>query len=168
MVPLADLTVTPSDLTIGWTLHASAASVWAHLADRDKLPQWLGKVVEGDLSPGGTIVVDHGEDYLCTSIVADMVPEQRLAMSWEFPDEQESALTLELTQLGAADEILLTLAHRSLGELTTSYVPGWLAHLTYLEASLAGHPLPRLEFWNLTATLTALYAHGGPEASGPR
>lgn len=150
-MPLADLSATPSDLRITWTVDADPRRVWAGLTDPDRLPEWLGRPTACELVPDGSVVVDHGDGYLCTSTVLEVEVGSRLALTWQFPDEPESALDVRLE--ATADGTQLLLEHTGLGELTTSYAPGWVTHLTFLEASLAGQPLPGGQFWNLYATL---------------
>lgn len=73
-------------------------------------------------------------------------------MSWKFPDEPLSWLTFALDDTD--DGCRLTLRHRNLGEWAPSYRIGWLTHLTFLEASFLGEPLPLGQFWNIHATLS--------------
>lgn len=157
-MPLAELTVAPSRLRVDWTFQSGPRVVWAHLTDPDTLHEWLGRPAVCELLPGGRVVVDHGDSYLCTSTVLEVEAGSHLAITWQFPDEPESALDVWLE--AADDGTRLQLKHTGLGELTTSYAPGWLTHLTYLEASLDGKPLPGSQFWNLYATLAKLHGTG--------
>jgi uncharacterized protein YndB with AHSA1/START domain len=159
-MPLTDLTVTPGAVRLSWSLKASPAHTWAHLTDREQLPTWLGALASGQLRTGERIVVDHGEGYECASTITRLEPGAHLAMTWEFPDEPESMLAAHLEPAEAGDECLLVLTHSGLGELTKSYAPGWMTHLTYFEASLGGHPLPAEVFWRLYESFAHLDAHG--------
>lgn len=103
--------------------------------------------------------------------------EHSAELSWSFPDEPTSriAVTVSTTEESegrgpaavpeqnatapAAESqpsAMLILRHRGLGDLIDSYATGWLAHLSYFEASLAGTPLPQSQFWPLCATFDRL------------
>lgn len=108
---------------------------------------------------------------------AEDAVEHSAELSWSFPDEPTSriAVTVSTTeevedrgpesvpeQNGTAPaaesqpSAMLILRHRGLGDLIDSYATGWLAHLSYFEASLAGTPLPQSQFWPLCATFDRL------------
>ncbi len=90
-------------------------------------------------------------------MVKEIGPGHRFAVTWEFPEEPLSRMAVEVDS--SAGGTLLTLRHTGLGELRDSYALGWLTHLTYLEASVEGTPLPFEQFWNLHATLGRLLVH---------
>lgn len=100
------------------------------------------------------MVVDHGDGYLCESRISALEPGAQLAMTWKFPDEPETRVSIDLgsTDGGCA----LVLSHHGLGDLIGSYADGWPVHLSYLEASALGDPLPASQFWNLHATMAEL------------
>lgn len=50
----------------------------------------------------------------------------------------------------------MRLAHHGLGDLVGSYGPGWITHLTFLEAAVVGAPIPTSHFWKLHATFQSL------------
>lgn len=56
---------------------------------------------------------------------------------------------------------VLTLRHLGLGDLIDSYATGWLTHLSFFEASLAGTPLPWEQFWPLCETFDRLLNRTG-------
>lgn len=157
-MPLSKHSVHDGTLRVTWSLPFEPDLAWVAFADSEILGQWLGHPIERDLRPGGRLAIEHGEGYLSRSIVAEANPPHRLAMSWSFPDEPESkvSFTLHPSFSGTA----LDLVHRDLGELTASYGPGWITHLTYLEAAITGRPLDMEHFWPLHATITALSARG--------
>lgn len=154
----------PADqLTVMWFLLATQTMVTNHLKDPAKLPEWLGRSAVFDLRIGGEVIVDHDDGYLCRSeVLSASRGDESLAvdLSWEFPDEPRSRLSLRTANL--TDEPMtdgltaLTLEHSDLGTLKKSYAAGWLTHLTYFEASLSGTPLPSHEFWNICATFEKL------------
>lgn len=157
-MPLTKHSAQDGTLLVTWSLPAAPESAWKGLTDPAMLAQWLGQPLECDLRAGGQLVIDHGESYVSRSIVIEANPPHRLAMTWTFPEEPESkvSFTLHPSFSGTA----LDLVHRDLGELTASYGPGWITHLTYLEAAITGRPLDMEHFWPLHATITALSARG--------
>lgn len=154
-MPLTAVSTTADALVVTWSLPAPPESVWAGWSDPALLAQWLGRPIECDLEPGGRLVIDHGDGYLSCSTVTDVERDRRVGMTWTFPDEPESRIVIELRPGEAGTE--LELAHRDLGSgLVDSYAPGWITHLTFLEAAVAGTPLPLAHFWQLYATVDSL------------
>lgn len=158
-MPLASISTFDGVVRIIWCFTAPVQTVWSGITDRSLLPQWLGQPLECDLRAGGGIIVDHGGGTLSRSVVTGLVPQQRLAMTWEFPDEPASSIGLTLSgQPGAGTT--MEFSHSGLGSLVGSYVPGWITHLTYLEAALSGAPLSSSQFWPLYASFEVLCAAG--------
>lgn len=155
-MPLTRLETDADGVTVTWQFAATAEQVWAGLTEPDVLAAWLGTAVTADVKAGGRLVVDHGDGYRSTSDLRRADPPSRLDMTWEFPDEPTSQLSWHLAEVN--DHCVLTLQHTGLGALSSSYGPGWVTHVTYLEAALAGQPLPRSAFLTLNATFTALHA----------
>lgn len=155
-MPLTSVSTANGSLLISWAFAAPAQAVWAGFTDAALLSQWLGRPLECDARTGGTIVVDHSGGYVSRSVITDMDEPRRLAMSWEFPEEPASRIQIRLhdTEAGAAMEFV----HHDLGAIVDSYGPGWITHLTYLEAAVAGAPVPAALFWPLHSTLETLYA----------
>ncbi len=163
----------PGDvLTIEWSLGYAQSSVWKHLTDPKTLNEWLGRPMTFDARAGGEIIVDHDDGYLCRSEVLSVSHDHgtshasSVELSWEFPDEPPSRLSLRVFDsdsgvddgTGHTPITGLLLQHYGLGSLIDSYVAGWLTHLTYFEASLGATPLPPGQFWALCATLERLRA----------
>jgi uncharacterized protein YndB with AHSA1/START domain len=150
-MPLVAVSPHAGAVGISWSFAHSPAVVWAALTEPVSIAQWLGEVVECDMRPGGSLVVDHGEGYRSRSAVLEADPPRRLAMTWEFPDEppSEVAFTLRASDDGTVLELVHTLAP----EVADAYRVGWITHLTYLEAVGDGEPLPASQFWKLHATL---------------
>ena len=154
-MPLVDCTEGSGAVSVAWTLERSVPVVWEHLTSVPHLPEWLGHARSGGFSAGAALVVDHGDGYLCTSVVDTVDDGRRLGMSWEFPDEPPSRLSITLESADTQDggeRCQLRLQHSGLDELTSSYLPGWLTHLTYFECSLEATPLPSQAFWRLYET----------------
>ncbi|MCC9174914.1 SRPBCC family protein [Arthrobacter sp. zg-Y179] len=158
-MPLASVSTADGSLLISWTFSVPAQAVWAGFTDAALLSQWLGRPLQCDARTGGTIVVDHSGGYLSRSVITDMDEPRRLVMSWEFPEEPESRISIRLgnTEAGTA---VMEFVHHGLGTLVDSYGPGWITHLTYLEAAVAGAAIPAAQFWPLHATFETLYTAG--------
>lgn len=133
------------NLVVAWALDVPASAVWEHFTDVAFLPEWLGTVRSGSFSPGEVLVVDHGGGQESTSTIKLAEPGKRLIMTWDFPGEpgSEVGVILGATATGCR----LDLHHVGLGDLVSSYLPGWMTHLAFFEGSLHGSPLPLEDFW---------------------
>lgn len=154
-MPLVTATSTPRSLRIEWTATTTPEGLWAHITNPALLPQWIGRHVGGSLNVGDVLKIDHGEGYVSSSLVRRVQPLEQLTMSWDFPGEQTSELSIVI-EPDTESRARLTMEHTGLIEPRSTYLPGWLCHLTYLDSSLSGHPLPPQAFWNLHATLARL------------
>ena len=144
-------------------LAAARTTVWAGLTDPEAMTAWLGTPIVAEIRPGGSLAIDHGDGYVCQSIVHVVDGDSRLEMSWHFPDEHETNVSFDLADTELEKPVCscrLTLRHSNLAALTDSYRIGWLIHLTYLEAQVLGDPIPSSQFWNLEATMRVLGDHG--------
>ena len=155
-MPLTSIATDNDVLAISWFFAVPADSVWTGFEDREVLSHWLGRGIEVNVSAGGTLVVDHGEGYISRSVITEADRPQRLSMTWEFPDEPDSRVTITFHSEDAGTR--MDFAHHDLGDLMNSYGPGWITHLTYLEAAVNGAPVPLSQFWPLHATVETLYA----------
>lgn len=164
-MPLVRAVASVGDVELDWHVAADRGAVWRALTEPAMLRQWLGTVLALDVRAGGRIAVDHGGGYVCESEVRRVTPRERLAMSWRFPDEHPTELAVELADVpapgGEVTACGLVLRHTGLGDLAAGYRLGWVVHLTYLEAAVAGTPLPLGQFWHLHATVGVL-AGGAP------
>ncbi len=124
------------------------------MTDADLLSQWLGELVSGAIEADSDFEVHHGDNYCCRSTVKTCAEPGRLDFTWQFPDEPASTVALELAESDGITD--LRLSHRALGDLAESYRDGWCVHLTYLEASALGTPLPPSMFWRLHGTMAQL------------
>ncbi len=140
-----------------WDIHAPQEQVWQVLTTPNLLAEWLGTLTCGEVTANSSFMVEHGEGYRCESTVIESKVHENLTYSWKFSDEPRTNVSWTLTATG--DETTLRLTHSGLGELTDSYRNGWITHLTFLEASALGAPLPWTTFWSLHSTIQHLNAH---------
>ncbi|WP_341392759.1 SRPBCC domain-containing protein [Arthrobacter sp. G119Y2] len=164
-MPLNSVSTDNDVLAISWSFPVPVESVWAGFKDPEVLSRWLGRPLEWDITVGGTLVVDHGEGCTSRSIVTEADSQRGLSMTWEFPDEPDSRITVMFGSEGAGTG--MDLAHYDLGDLMNSYAPGWMTHLTYLEAAVSGAPLPSSQFWPLHSTFETLYGGAAEEPAVP-
>lgn len=160
-MPLESFTKSDSAITVMWTLDMEPAGVWEKLTDAQNLAAWLGAHRAGAFHPGSRLRVDHSEGYLSESEILSVEPPHRLSMTWVFPDEPASRISITITatdpvEIATNPAAKLHLEHCDLGDLVHSYLPGWVTHLSYFEASLTGHPLPPQSFWPLYASFDRL------------
>lgn len=155
-MPLTLLQTDESLLSLEWLVTASTARVWGQLTEPSYLEQWLGELVHGAVSSGASFIVDHGDGYQCSSSVVDCEVERTLRYSWKFPDEPATEVSWSLSSFDDGTKLRLT--HSGLSKLLGSYRDGWLVHLTFLEASALGAPLPSTMFWNLYSTFAHINA----------
>ena len=147
-MPLMDSSIRTIDSSVSHTWHIAAPpnSLWWALTDPVALPQWLGKLAAGTFIAGDVVKIQHAADYFCTSRITECEPEHRLHMTWEFPDEPLSTVTIRLApEVGGT---LIELTHEGLGDNARNYLPGWHTHLLYLEALLLGQPRSMTDFWS--------------------
>jgi uncharacterized protein YndB with AHSA1/START domain len=150
---LSALALKDGAVTVSWSFQAPVAAVWRGLTDPALLSQWLGTVIEIDIRAGGSLVIDHGQGQLSRSAVTEAEAPHRLTMTWEFPDEPRSQVTVELRE---SDEGAAAKLTHTGPDLAASYGAGWTTHLTYLEAAVQGETIPPSQFWKLYATFAAL------------
>jgi uncharacterized protein YndB with AHSA1/START domain len=155
-MPLSSTTCSGGVVSLAWSLEAPPERVWSAWTAPTMLPFWLGEAVACDIRKGGLLVVDHGEDTLSRSEILDAEEPHRLQLTWEFPNEAPSRLSITLE--GEGDGTLLHLVHSQLGDLEKSYEAGGMTHLSFLEAAVEGEPLPISQFWKLHDTFRALLA----------
>ena len=138
-------------LTFKRRLKASPQKVYAAWTDPEQIVRWFGRAdaraetmrAEIDLRVGGryriSFSVPAGEYYEVGGVYREVIPNERLVLSWAWhstPD-RESLLTVTLQADG--DGTLLTLHHAQLKDESarTGHERGWLAALDKLEGFLA-------------------------------
>jgi uncharacterized protein YndB with AHSA1/START domain len=118
-------------------LAAEADKVWELLATPEGLQRWLAQATV-DLTPGGVVDLDFGDDGIGGGDVIEVIPGQTLEYRWRFTDEPDSVVRFELETLEPGTT-RLRLRHTMLPDAqATGYGAGWHAHLDQLEACLKG------------------------------
>ena len=154
-MPFSEMhTQAPDVLSIRWRLNVSPGRGLDHLTDPRHLGEWLGEPLKFEREIGGEVRVDHGDGYVCRSVI-HAADGSGFACSWKFPDEHETRIEVRFVAEGG-DRSILELRHVGLAELRASYVPGWMTHLTFFEASVEGAPIPPGQFWNLHGSFAGL------------
>lgn len=135
-------------VTIVRRIKASPARVWAAITRPEQMLQWWGPdagptlSVVADVRPGGRFSVVfrllNGDEHNPTGIYQEVVPDQRLAFTWDLPgtQEPESLVTFRLEPFDGGTE--LTLTHENLPDeaARTSHEDGWIGLLDKLPVFL--------------------------------
>ena len=143
--------VTRPSLTLKRRLNAAPAKVYAAWTDPEKIARWFGPSqvkagsvqAEIDVRVGGryrlSFTMDDGEYHQVGGIYREVVPNQRLVLSWAWHStpERESLLTISLKPDGAGT--LLTLHHEQFFDQAArdGHQRGWTDILDKLEKYLA-------------------------------
>lgn len=137
-------------VTIVRRIKAPPAKVYAALTQPDLMLQWwspdAGPTVsaEADVRPGGRFSIVFrlfsGEQHNPTGVYQEVVPEQKLVFTWDWPGmpERVSLVTIVLEPVEGGTE--LTLIHEQLPDdsARTSHAQGWNGLLDKLAGFLAG------------------------------
>jgi uncharacterized protein YndB with AHSA1/START domain len=83
---------------------APTEETWEAITDPDRLSEWLGDRVELDLTPGGGLEVDLGEERR-SGFVEEVEPERRLVFWWARDDEESSRVEIELEPDGEGTRV---------------------------------------------------------------
>jgi uncharacterized protein YndB with AHSA1/START domain len=128
-------------------VRSPAPAVWASIMDGDRRRRWWSYL---DLEPveGGRVVerwtTDGGQPMTTTGSVVEVVPEQRLRMTWR-DDDWPAATEVEIALAAAPDGTTVTVRHRGWASLPDSaglaeaHRVGWRAHLEALGRHVEEH-----------------------------
>lgn len=153
--------VAPAQLEIVRILPASCERVWEYLTDPELRQQWFCAGETGT-APGESFVMDFdhsrisasdppagiecGDPMIMQGTISIFDPPHKLAYRWPgATDEDESLVTIELTQEG--DNTRLHLVHSKLTnpEFQKGASAGWHAHLDLLVDLISGTDVR--DFW---------------------
>jgi uncharacterized protein YndB with AHSA1/START domain len=116
---------------------ASPEELWRALTDPEQLRGWLGHASRWELVPGAEYELDVGGPT--TGRIRAVEPGRVLELDWNYDDEPESILRLEIVP--REQGVLLVLDHRRLrDEDAPGYGAGWHAHLDALARPFALGP----------------------------
>lgn len=126
-----------ASVTLVRRIKATPARVWAAITQPDQMLLWWGPDagptlrVDCDVRPGGRFSVVFrtldGQEYNPTGVYQDVVPEQRLAFTWDLPGtpEPKSLVTFVLVPIDDGVELTLTHEHLPDDEARASHRAGW-------------------------------------------
>jgi uncharacterized protein YndB with AHSA1/START domain len=139
---------TKPSIKIERRIKAAPAKVYAAWTDPKNIMRWWGSDdgptlhAEADVRVSGRFRIRfrtmQGEEHECSGVYCEVVPDRKLAFTWNWadPPERESLVTVELKPHG--DGTVLTLTHEQIVEDTThDYRRGWSGALDKLERLFA-------------------------------
>lgn len=119
---------------------APIAAVWRMLSEEAERVRWLAPGTI-DLEVGGRARLDFSDSYVIVdSEVVACEPERLLAFSWSGPEDPPRPVRFELTERTDGTRITLSVSIPD-DEVVARSCAGWEAHLTMLQAALAGVPI---------------------------
>lgn len=137
-----------TSLTIRRTFDAPRERVFRAFTDTDELEGWFApgdltpEVNTLELEPGGTLSLSFvdGEDRTdIGGTYVEVVENERIVHTWNYPREEESQVTYEFRDVERGTEVVLTHenigSYRDLavGENVNGYAEGWTSALAKLE-----------------------------------
>lgn len=128
--------MTLPSVTIVRRIKAPPARIWAAITQADLMLRWWGPdagptlSVVADVRPGGRFSVVfrlvNGDEHNPTGIYREVVPEKKLAFTWDLPGaEPESLVTFRLEPFDGGTELTLTHEHLPDEEGRDSHEQGW-------------------------------------------
>lgn len=140
---------TKPSLTIVRRLNASPAKVYAAWTDPAQLVRWFGPdsgavlSAEADARVGGRFNIvfctQDGEQHNALGEYIEVVPNEKLVMTWEWitMPERRSRLSLEMKAIAGGTELVLTHDQFFDEAARDAHREGWSGALDKLEAYLA-------------------------------
>lgn len=142
------MTAQQPSVTLVRRIKASPAKIWAAITQPDQMLLWWGPdagptlSVTADVRPGGRFSVVfrllNGDEHNPTGVYQEVVPERRLAFTWDLPGaaEPQSLVTFQLEPIEGGT--VLTLTHERLPDdaLRASHEAGWSGLLDKLPVFL--------------------------------
>jgi len=124
-------------VTLVRRIKAPPARVWAAITQPEQMIRWWGPDagptldVVADVRPGGRFSVVfrllNGQEHNPTGIYQEVVPEKKLAFTWDLPGvaEPESLVTFLLEPFDGGTELTLLHEHLPDEEARKSHEDGW-------------------------------------------
>ncbi len=135
-------------VTLVRRIKASPARVWAAITQPEQMMQWwgpdAGPTLSGvaDVRPGGRFSVVFrlvsGEEYNPTGLYREVVPERKLAFTWDLPGAAQpvTLVTFRLEPFEGGTVLTLTHEHLPHEEARKSHEKGWSGLLDKLPVFL--------------------------------
>lgn len=114
-------------------------TLWSLVANADAASRWLGKIGGSPAAVGDafTVFADQQPDEMASASVVHCVPGERLVCTWQWPGEEPSQVSLNLSD--SEDGTRLRLTHSQLtSEIVPEYGGGWEDLLLNIRTAL-GH-----------------------------
>lgn len=124
-------------VTLVRRIKATPAKVYAALTDPALMLRWWGPDAgptlraEADVRPGGRFSIvfrlRNGDEHNPTGVYREVVPDQKLVFTWEWPGmpERESLVTFLLTPIAGGTELILTHEQLPDDSARDSHKQGW-------------------------------------------
>ncbi|WP_436344388.1 SRPBCC family protein [Natronorubrum sp. FCH18a] len=146
---MTEIETAESSLTIRRTFDAPLERVYRAFTDSDELEAWYNpgdgttKIDVLELEPGGDLSLTFVDGKSRTDIegtFVEVVENERLVHTWQYPGEEESRVTYEFRDVDDGTEVVLT--HEEIGpyrdysasENVDGYAEGWSRALENLSA----------------------------------
>lgn len=142
------MTAPRPSVTLVRRIKARPAMVWAMITQPDLMIQWWGPdagptlSVEAEVRPGGRFSIVFrtldGQEHNPTGVYQEVVPEQKLVFTWEWPGmpERESRVTFRLEPFDGGSELTLLHEHLPDEEARKNHEAGWSGLLDKLSVFL--------------------------------
>lgn len=122
---------------------APPATVFAFLADPDKIVRWMGTEANTEPHPGGIYLLNLNEKATARGQFTEVIPVHRLAYSFGWEDNPEVPPGSGLVEIDLLDKeggTLLRMTHSGLpnAKECASHEEGWTYYLDRLKVVAAG------------------------------
>jgi uncharacterized protein YndB with AHSA1/START domain len=129
---------TAAPLTFTRTVAASPAEVYRAFIVPAALQDWLCAAAQVEPQPGGRVYCWWESGYYTAGTLIDLLPDARLAFTWQGPGEPPATLRVDLAPEGAATTVRVTYAgeQQAADGAPAAIAPLWEAALENLQSLL--------------------------------
>jgi uncharacterized protein YndB with AHSA1/START domain len=141
-------------LVIKRTFDAPVEKVYQAWTDPAKMVQWMSPnvrwrspAIDIDVKPGGrhnlTMRHSDGDEVPVTGHYVEVVPNERISLTWKWPQAQggdDTLLTVEFRAVPEGTELTLTHDRQSGRDAVKGTSEGWTGFMEMLETYLEGTP----------------------------
>ena len=126
-----------SILSFTRTVAAPPADVYRAFLARQALRDWLCDGAQVDPRPGGHIYCWWDSGYYTAGIITALAPDERVAFTWQGPDEPPATVRVELTPQGAHTTVRVTYDAATADRATEARITRrWEVALEHLQSLL--------------------------------